>query len=405
MRMETEKSSVMIKFIYGVLFCLTGVIVFAFSFFMGKSYEAILRNVIVSLIISGTIIFMLLDAFTRGRSGLSYDNYDKKSRFMIIYVVVLILSCIFALIPNEFWPYMSLFVMMALFSNSEIAIVSGVGFATISVMLEENGNFGELFMYVLAGCVAVAMFRDLKENTSIGFPVFISLVTQAVLLIAFNVLFLNRTLSINILILPILNLMLNLIILLIFLNMFGVYVIRRSNDMYMEINDAEFSLLVQLKEKNKDEYFRAIHTAYLAERLALGLGFNARAVKACSYYHRIGVLDGSLKWSDVEHYYTENNFPIEAIEFLKEYMEPQKGKVKSKEALTVQLSETVIASIMYLLNKNSDADIDYDKLIDKIIDKKIQDGELMDYAITFRELEQMRKLLKKEKLYYGFLRR
>ena len=86
-------------------------------------------------------------------------------------------------------------------------------------------------------------------------------------------------------------------------------------------------------------------------------------------------------------------------------MEPQKGKVKSKEALTVQLSETVIASIMYLLNKNSDADIDYDKLIDKIIDKKIQDGELMDYAITFRELDQMRKLLKKEKLYYGFLRR
>ncbi|NEX02917.1 hypothetical protein F0Q01_13645, partial [Pseudobutyrivibrio xylanivorans] len=74
--METEKSSVMIKFIYGALFCLTGVIVFAFSFFMGKSYEAILRNVIVSLIFSGTIIFMLLDAFTRGRSGLSYDNYD-----------------------------------------------------------------------------------------------------------------------------------------------------------------------------------------------------------------------------------------------------------------------------------------------------------------------------------------
>ncbi len=404
--MESENSSIKkIKIIYASLFFLTGVVVFASSFFTGKSYEAILRNVIVSLLISGTIIFMLLDALSRGRDGFSYDNYDKKHRFIIFYIIVLILSNVFAFIPNQFWPYMALFVILGLFSNTEIGMVSGIGFVTISVMLEENGEYGELFMYVLAGAVALAMFRDLKENTSIGLPTFISLVMQAVLLIAFNVLFQNRTLSINLLILPILNLMLNLIILLIFLNMFGVYVIRKSNDMYMEINDAEFSLLVQLKEKNKDEYYRAIHTAYLAERISMGLGFNSRAIKTCSYYHRIGVLDGTSKWQDVEHYYRDNNFPTEAVEYLHEYIEPDKGKVRSKEALTVQLSETVIASIMYLLKKDENVVIDYDQLIDKIIDKKVDEGELRDYDVTFRELDQMRKILKKEKLYYGFLRR
>ena len=402
--MEGDKSASRYNLIYMALFLFTGAFVFAFSFIVGKSYEAILRNTVVSMLAAGTILFMIKDAMLRGPEGFSYDNYYRKMRFIIVFAGMVVLSCVLSLVPNEFWPYMSLFVILALFSNSEIGMIAGISFTTISVMLEENGNFGELFMYVMAGAVAIALLRDLKENTAIGLPVFISLLMQAVLIIAYNVLFQNRTFSINILILPILNLMLNLIILLVFLNMFGVYVIRKSNDMYMEINDVSYPLLVRLKEKDKDEYFRAIHTGYLAERIALGLGFNDRAVKACAYYHRIGVLDGGLKWADVEHYYVDNNFPIEAVEFLHEYIEPQKGAVKSKEALAVQLSETVIASIMYLIKQNKDAKIDYDKLIDNLFDKKEASGELKDYAVTFMEYDRMRAILKKEKLYYDFLR-
>ena len=59
---------------------------------------------------------------------------------------------------------------------------------------------------------------------------------------------------------------------------------------------------------------------------------------------------------------------------------------------------------MYLLKKDKDAKIDYDNLIDSIIDKKVSDGELKDYDVTFRELEVMKKIMKKEKLYYDFLR-
>jgi hypothetical protein len=299
---------------------------------------------------------------------------------------------------------MSLFVILALLSNCEIGMVAGTSFVCITVMLEKNGSYSEVLMYVLAGAVAVALFRGIKEDTSIGLPIFISLLMQAVLLIACYVLFLNRTLSLVILSLPVVNLMLNLIILLVFLNMFGVYVIRKSNDMYMEINDAEYPLLAQLKEKNKDEYYRAIHTAYLAERIALGLDFNARAVKTCSYYHRIGVTEKEIKWEQVQHYYTDNNFPIEAIDLLKEYIEPEPGKLKSPEALTVLVCETVIASIMYLLKKDKNAKIDYDKLIDGILDNKEKKGELVNYDVTFGEYSKMRSILKKEKLYYDFLR-
>ena len=59
---------------------------------------------------------------------------------------------------------------------------------------------------------------------------------------------------------------------------------------------------------------------------------------------------------------------------------------------------------MYLLAKNKDMKIDYDQLIDKIFDKKEDEGELKNCDVTFREYDQMRKILKKEKLYYDFLR-
>ena len=393
-----------IKVLYALMFLFTGAFVFLFSVIAGKSTEAIIRNAFVSLIISGCVIFMLLDAGGRGKDGFSYDNYYKPVRFVIVFFIMVILSAMLSLVPTEFWPYMSFTVILALFSNNEIGLTSGIGFITLSVMLEENGQYSELFTYALAAAVALALLRDLKEDTAISLPVFISLIMQAVLLTAFDVLFMNRTLSINALILPIINLMLNLIIMLIFLNMFGVYVIRKSNDMYMEINDAAYPLLVKLKEKDRDEYFRAIHTGYLSERIALGLGFNDRAVKCCAYYHRIGSLDGKLSWEDVKHYYYENNFPEEAVELLKEYLEPTSDKEKTKETLTVQLCETVIASIMYLIKQNKDAKIDYDKLIDGIFDRKEAEGDLKEYQVTFREYNEMRQILKKEKLYYDFLR-
>jgi hypothetical protein len=248
------------------------------------------------------------------------------------------------------------------------------------------------------------LFKDLKETTDIRMPTAISLMIQAVLMMAFSVLFQNRTLSFVLFALPVINLMLNLIILLIFLNMFGIYVVRKSNDRYMEINDTEFALLSRLREEKKDEYFRAIHTAYLAERIAIGLGLNVRAVKNCSYYHRIGSLEGKTSWEDVKHFYEENRFPDEAVIFLHEYIEPAKGEVRSTESLAVNVSETFISALMELFKNNKDQVVNYDSMIDSTLDKKIENRELLNYNVSYRQYEQIRKILKKERLYYDFLR-
>ena len=403
--MEGEKSSLIReKLIYALMFLFTGAFSLLISFLTGKSYELLLRNTVVSLIIAGVCIFMLRDAAERGQEGFSFDNYFRRYRFIAVYFGMIILSGLFSLVPNECWPYMSFFVILSLFSNAETGMVSGIGFTMISVMLEENGSYSEFFMYVLAGIVAIALFRDLKEDTAIGLPVFISLLIQGVLLIAFYVLFQNRTLSLNILTLPFLNVMINLAILLVFLNMFGVYIIRKNSDAYLEINDTEYPLLVALKGKNEDEYYRAIHTGYLSEKVASQLGFNDRAAKTCAYYNRIGVPEGKTKWEELEPLYVENSFPKEAIELLHEYTKPQKGAVRSGESLTVRVCATAVAAIRITLKKDKGKKIDYDKLIDNLFLRMEKDGELKDYQITFGQYAQMRSILKKEKSYYDLLR-
>ena len=126
--MEENRIDIKTRILYILMFVLTGVLVWGFSFLTGKSYEIILRNTVVALLISGIIIFMLEDAISRGKDGFSYDNYYHKNRFAVIYLFVLVLSCLFALISNLLWPYMAIIVILGLFSNNEIGIASGIGF-------------------------------------------------------------------------------------------------------------------------------------------------------------------------------------------------------------------------------------------------------------------------------------
>ena len=60
----------------------------------------------------------------------------------------------------------------------------------------------------------------------------------------------------------------------------------------MDINDPECPLLVELKNVSKPEYYHTIHTAYLCSRIALQLKLDDAVVKACAYYHKIGLLKG-----------------------------------------------------------------------------------------------------------------
>ncbi len=391
-----------LQVLMGLILVITILFTFLASFIYGFKPEEIIRNTVVGFICGGIIIYMLLDASQR--KLFSYDNGQKRNRFVFVYFICLIVALFLPLISFEVWPYVFMFLILGLFSTNEIGLFSGSTLLFISVLLEKDGSYSEFFIYFIAGAVVLVLLRDLNETTKIGVPIFVTLTILLVLIVGFDVLFQNRTFSLTMLIVPMVNILMNLILMMITLNIFGVYVIRKSNDRYMDINDTEFPLLVKLKETDKDAYFRAIHIAYLAERIALDLNLNARAVKTMSYYYKIGVIDGSTTWDEVKHFYIENNFPEEAMTYLKEYIEDDKKKQLSKEAAIIYMSDTLIASILYLFKKDKDAKIDYDDLIEKIFQHKTENKELYRYNISLYELEHMKNLMKKEKLYYDFLR-
>ena len=118
--MENEnKTNKLIGIFLWLLFFFSGAMVLGFSVLSGKSYEAILRNAIVTMILSGTVIFMQQDAAGKGEEGFFFDNFSHRFRFIILYMAGIVLACVFSMIPNHFWPYMAMFLMLGLFSNIE----------------------------------------------------------------------------------------------------------------------------------------------------------------------------------------------------------------------------------------------------------------------------------------------
>ena len=68
------------------------------------------------------------------------------------------------------------------------------------------------------------------------------------------------------------------------------------------------------------------------------------------------------------------------------------------------MCDTVVASLVYIFKKDQDAKVDYDDMIDRLFAHKTQEGVFSGCRATMRALQDMKALLKKEKLYYDFLR-
>ena len=387
---------------YAGLFFVTGIVVAVASLLYGFRGDVLIRNVVTAFICAGVVIFLTAEA-VQGKT-LLYDNREHPFRFALVYLAGLLMSVSFPAISSEAWPYIFVFVALALFSNGRIGLITGTEFLALSVLLSSDANTNIFLMYLFTGVVGITLLNGLTEQTNIGPSVFIIISLQAVLMMAFDILQKNRSLSVVMFVVPGVNIVLSLILLLLFLNLFGVYVIRGSNDRYMDVNDTQFPLLVQMKDKNKDEYYRSIHTAYLAERIALDLGLNARAVKTMAYYHRIGVVNGAETWEEIQALLEKHDFPEEAIGYLKEYIESRKGERRTKEYTVINMSETLIASIMYLFAKDNKAQINVDALIDRIFANKMEERAFHNSDISLYEIDRMKAIMKKERLYYDFLR-
>lgn len=382
-----------------ILIVITVLLVTAGGFLKHAGGAELLRNAILA----GTGAFLTCFLFLSEKDRLSEKNASpaRTSRFAISYGICLAVSLCCAFLPPAGWPFLVVFVMMSLFCGFLPGICGGISFLTFSVLLA-GADISIFALYVLTGLLGACLFSRLDEKYRIALPLFVSLSFLFASETACVVLFANETLKWELFLIPALNVIISLILLLILLKVYSGMEIFKYRIKYLEINDQEFELLVNIKEKDKNVYYRAVHAAYFSERIAQALSLDADAAKTAAYYANAGILYKEPE-KDLEKEFVSYGFPPYARQLLRELTVKNTG-IRHKEAAVVYMADAVISSILYLFEKKQDTKTDYAAVIETVFQKKWESGSLKNSELTFAEWNRMKKIFKEEKLYYDFLR-
>lgn len=382
-----------------ILIVITVLLVTAGGFLKHAGGAELLRNAILA----GTGAFLTCFLFLSEKDRLSEKNASpaRTSRFAISYGICLAVSLCCAFLPPAGWPFLVVFVMMSLFCGFLPGICGGISFLTFSVLLA-GADISIFALYVLTGLLGACLFSRLDEKYRIALPLFVSLSFLFAAETACVVLFANETLKWELFLIPALNVIISLILLLILLKVYSGMEIFKYRIKYLEINDQEFELLVNIKEKDKNVYYRAVHAAYFSERIAQALSLDADAAKTAAYYANAGILYKEPE-KDLEKEFVSYGFPPYARQLLRELTGKNTG-IRHKEAAVVYMADAVISSILYLFEKKQDTKTDYAAVIETVFQKKWESGSLKNSELTFAEWNRMKKIFKEEKLYYDFLR-
>lgn len=382
-----------------ILIVITVLLVTAGGFLKHAGGAELLRNAILA----GTGAFLTCFLFLSEKDRLSEKNASpaRTSRFAISYGICLAVSLCCAFLPPAGWPFLVVFVMMSQFGGFLPGICGGISFLTFSVLLA-GADVGVFALYALTGLLGACLFSRLDEKYRIALPLFVSLSFLFAAETACVVLFANETLKWELFLIPALNVIISLILLLILLKVYSGMEIFKYRIKYLEINDQEFELLVNIKEKDKNAYYRAVHAAYFSERIAQALSLDADAAKTAAYYANAGILYKEPE-KDLEDAFVSYGFPPYARQLLRELTGKNTG-ILHKEAAVVYMADAVISSILYLFEKKQDTKTDYAAVIETVFQKKWESGSLKNSELTFAEWNRMKKIFKEEKLYYDFLR-
>ena len=320
-------------------------------------------------------------------------------------MLLALISSVQAFIPDFIVPIAAFGVVLAFIASPMIGITSVVYFAAMPFLVTERSF--EYFLFIaLMGIIGISLIYGCSRT---GRYVEALLIYTLVYTLLYPALIVMKRMTIEpeLVIDPVVGLVLSIVIMEVAGYRFYNNVIKRREDLYKTVVDPEHPLLIELKNSNKTEYKRAIHTAHFTDLFAEKFGYNRILMKGLGFYHRIGVLskeDTSIAVRTVKLAVNEG-FPEDIIDAWKEYGEVRPGnKVSAEVAITV-IVDSVICDLMKEFAKGNDKP-DLNKFIDKSILRLFsgQNSLLKKSAIPYSDLEDIRKHLKTERIYYDFLR-
>ena len=386
-----------------VLLILSGIAAGVFSQIAGAGTDVTVRNTVSALLAASVMVFLLGSERIQGR--LLFDNAHHPERFCIAYTASLLAALFLTRVDTALWPYPVIFTVLALTGNALTGMYAGAVLLFLSVLFLPAQGTAVFACYFLAGSVCVVWFSAVDEKMRVVQAAFGCALVQAICLLAFQVLMVNARFHVSMLWIPLINTAGCALLLAVIAHIFIGTVVRHDRVRYADINDTEFSLMAAIRTRDKDAYYRAIHTSYLVDKVAEALHLKKDAARACAAYHRIGCLDGKKSvWPDVAHYYTEFDFPEDAVALIREYLTFSRSGPSSREATAVFVCECLVDRLLMIFRKNKNASVAYDTLIDETVAQLRTEGSLSRSEMSIGEIEQLKNVLKQEKLYYDLLR-
>lgn len=369
------------------------------TYILNRPSSEIIRNSIS--FIWGCFMVVFLWYQSKLHCNLEYDNALHPLRFMVVFFLCFILSMGMVFAPTSSWFFLAIMVVLAMFSNTITGLTAGSVLLLITTSLSNSGTMYIFFLYFMIGLIGVSMFRNLGLDFQVTAPLLLSGMGAFVLQTAYIIIFENQPFTLEILFMPLLNLFINMILLFLILKYFSNLSMYLLQDKYSDINDQEFPIMAELKKKNKEQYFEAIHTAYLGERIARKLEINYKAVKGCCYYYKIAsqkIASDKKGMIPITEFY---EFPEDLVALIEEC---RNDCYHSKEACVVLTSNKIIRNIIKEQKKFQQEDIPYEDIISEIFREMLQ-SDALDYCdISIKELNIMARTFIEEKLYYDFLR-
>lgn len=374
--------------------------------FAAKGFDiaASVYDVVHAALIGGIcallMIFALLYMDIKGHR--MFKESGRNTKFTVLYIIFVMLTCALSIISPLVVPTVFFSVILMYYSGLEPAIVS-VPVLVCEMCAVSEMSFEAVIFAVISGIFAVIIFSyPVKPLMYVKKAVIAAVVSIA----AYSALVVSSDNEIRAgdIIDPSVGIAVSFILLLIFVRRYSKKYLETYDDLYEKINDPEYALLASLKERNKEEYMIAIHTAQLCDRIAKKMGCDRVLCKCLGFYHRIGVINGSKAHRDTVVLAQDNGFPEPAIKALAEYNDAKKKAPESSETIICLLANDIVTSIRYLGSEGGKDKIDYDKIVDYLIDKKINEGVMRNSSLTFSDIEKIRLYFREEHLYYDFLR-
>ena len=212
----------------------------------------------------------------------------------------------------------------------------------------------------------------------------------------------------------------------------------------LELSDTNSKLLKLLADKAPGTFHHSLNVANLCEAAANEIGANAMLVRVGALYHDIGKMNNPTDFTEnqstginvhdelspkesariiIDHVIDgieiarKNNLPDRVIDFIRthhgtstvHYFYMKEKEVNedavitdfqypgplpfSKETAILMMSDSVEAASKSLKNPTS---ILIDSFVEKIIKKQMDDGQYLNADITFKEIQQVKKVLKKK---------